>query len=316
MKKHKNANHKYIVANNTDELWGLFVTTIGFQLTSPNVHYPSKDHPSAYWFDPKAGRILHEYQLIYVTKGEGIFQSAHCSPIQVSAGNIIMLFPEEWHTYQPDKKTGWEVYWVGFNGSNIDRLLDHYFFAKNQPVLDIGFYENLIGLYQQGIDVANYQKTAFQPMLAGIVQLLLGSVFYIDKNNSFRDKDVVTRIDQARVLIRENITTDKTLEQIASQLNMSYSWFRRLFKQYTGFSPAQYQLEIKIQKAKELLASTVMPIKEIAYELNFESASYFITFFKSKIGISPKTYRDKVHINPNKQGLFAVKKRYKSISEV
>lgn len=301
MKKHKTAHHKYIVANNTDELWGLFVTTIGLQLTPPDVPYPSKDHPSAYWFDPGTGRILHEYQLIYVTKGEGIFQSAHCGSIKICAGSVIMLFPEEWHTYRPDKKTGWEVYWIGFNGSNIDRLLDNYFFSKSQPVMDIGFNENLIGLYRQGIDIANYQKTAFQAMLAGIAQLLLGAVFYIDKNNSFRDKDVITRIDQARVLIRENIDRGQALEEIASQLNMSYSWFRRLFKQYTGFAPAQYQLEIKIQKAKELLASTAMPVKEIAYELNFESAGYFITFFKSKTGISPKAYRNKVRPNPYKQ---------------
>lgn len=297
MKKNDNDHHKYIVASNTDELWGSFVTTIGFQLTQPNVPYPPKDHPSAYWFDPKRGRTLNEYQLIYVIKGDGIFQSAHCSPVKVTAGNIIMLFPGEWHTYQPDKKSGWVVYWAGFNGVNIDRLLGYSFFSKKQPVLDIGFNEHLIELYRHGIDVANYQRTAFQQMLAGIVQSLLGAVFYIDKNNSFRDKDVVEKIDKARVLIRENVATDQPLEDIAGQLNMSYSWFRRLFKQYTGFAPAQYQLEIKIQKAKELLASTNMSIKEIAYELNFENASYFITFFKSKIKLSPKAYRDKVHAN-------------------
>jgi len=300
LKKRKSSNHKYIVANSTDELWGLFVTTIGVQLTPANVPYPPKDHPSAYWFDPKRGRTLHEYQLIYVIKGEGIFQSAHCSSVRVTAGNIIMIFPGEWHTYQPDKKNGWVVYWAGFNGVNIDRLLDHSFFSKKQSVLDIGFNEHLIELYRQGIDVANYQRTAFQQMLAGIVQLLLGTVFYIDKNNSFRDKGVVKQIDMARVLIRESVATNQTLEDIASQLNMSYSWFRRLFKQYTGFAPAQYQMEIKIQKAKELLASTNMPIKEIAYELNFESAGYFITFFKSKIGISPKAYRNKIHKDPYK----------------
>ena len=298
MRKHENTPHKYIVTNNTDELWGSFVTTIGFQLTPPNVPYPPKDHPSAYWFDPKKGRRLNEYQLIYIIKGEGVFQSAHCNSIKVTAGNIIMLFPDEWHTYQPDKRNGWAVYWAGFNGVNMDRLLDHSFFSKKQPVLDIGFHENLIELYRRGIDIANFQRTAFQQMLAGIVQLMLGTVFYIDKNNSFRDKEVVKQIDMAKVLIRESVaTTHLTFEEIANQLNMSYSWFRRLFKQYTGFAPAQYQLEIKIQKAKELLASTNMSIKEIAYELNFESTSYFITFFKSRIKLSPKAYRDNVNAN-------------------
>ena len=299
MKKRKDSHHKYIVSNNVDEQWGLVVTTIGFQLTSPDVVYPGKNHPSAYWFDPKSGRILHEYQLIYIIKGGGNFQSAHYKKTKVSAGTAIMLFPEEWHTYMPDEKSGWEVYWMGFRGSNIDRLLTFNFFSQHQPVVDVGFNEALLGLYKHGIEVADYQRTAFQPMLAGIAQQILGFVYYIDKNNSFRDKEIVTKIDQARVLIRENLTTDLGLEQIACQLNMSYSWFRRLFKQYTGFAPAQYLLEIKLQKAKEMLAGSTMPIKEIAYELNFETAGYFITFFKAKTGVSPKVYREQVHSSPN-----------------
>jgi AraC-like DNA-binding protein len=67
-----------------------------------------------------------------------------------------------------------------------------------------------------------------------------------------------------------------------------------VFKQYTGFSPAQYQMEIKIQKSKDLLTSTSMPVKEIAFDLNFESVSYFVTFFKSKTGMSPTEYRNDV----------------------
>ncbi|RZM07693.1 MAG: AraC family transcriptional regulator [Pedobacter sp.] len=50
---------------------------------------------------------------------------------------------------------------------------------------------------------------------------------------------------------------------------------------------------VKIQKSKELLTGTSMPVKEIAFNLNFESVSYFITFFKSRTGMSPGEYRSK-----------------------
>jgi AraC-like DNA-binding protein len=53
-------------------------------------------------------------------------------------------------------------------------------------------------------------------------------------------------------------------------------------------------MEIKIQKSKELLTSTIMPVKEIAFDLNFESVNYFVTFFKSKTGMSPTEYQIKV----------------------
>jgi len=205
LKKNKNIHYKYIVANNTDEQWGMVVTTIGVQSTPPNRQYPSKDHPPGYWFSPEFGRVLHEYQLIYATKGTGIFQSSTAGKIQISAGNVIILFPEEWHTYQPESNKGWEAYWIGFRGPNMDLLLRNSFYSRAQPVLDIGFNENIIGLFQQGIDIANYQKSAFQAMLAGIVQLLLGSVYYIHKNNSLKGQEIGINIEQARIMIRENI---------------------------------------------------------------------------------------------------------------
>lgn len=295
MAKQKNKDHKYLVANDADALWGLYVTTIGFQSIRPNINYPPKDHPSAYWFNPSVGRLLHEYQIIYVTRGEGTFQSSSVRSVRVAAGNIILLFPEEWHTFTPLRASGWDAYWIGFNGKNIDQLLSNGFFCRRQPVLDIGFSEQLCGFYEQGIEIANYEKTAFQPMLAGVTHMLLSFIYYAERNNSFRDKDIISKIDQARMMMRNNVLDSQNPEEIALQLNMSYSWFRRIFKQYTGFSPAQYQMEIRLQKAKELLTSTAMAIKEIAYELNFESFSYFVTFFKNRVGISPGEYRNKVH---------------------
>jgi AraC-like DNA-binding protein len=286
---------KYLVANADDDLWGLYATTIGFQSIAPDINYPPKHHPSSYWFNPSAGRVLYEYQLLYITRGEGVFESASCKRVKISAGTIIFLYPEEWHSYRPSLQTGWDEYWIGFKGAAIDRLLQHNFFSKNNPKLNIGFNEQVVALFKQGIEIASFQKIAYQQLLAGITNLLLGHVFYAEKNNAFRDKDIIVQIEKARMLMRDNNHIELTPEKIAEMLNISYSWFRRVFKQYTGFSPVQYQMEIKIQKAKELLTSTTMPVKEISYELNFESISYFVTLFKTKTGFSPMNYRNSVH---------------------
>ena len=70
-------------------------------------------------------------------------------------------------------------------------------------------------------------------------------------------------------------------------------WFRRMFKEYTGVSPAQYQLQQKLLKAKELLTSSSMNISEIAYSLKFENAGQFSTFFKKKEGVTPSGFRER-----------------------
>jgi AraC-like DNA-binding protein len=94
------------------------------------------------------------------------------------------------------------------------------------------------------------------------------------------------------VIILDKLYTAITPEEIALQVNMSYSWFRRLFKQHTGFSPSQYIIELRIQKGKELLTNTDMTSQEIAYEIGFDNPNYFCTLFKKKTGKNPFKYRE------------------------
>jgi len=100
-------------------------------------------------------------------------------------------------------------------------------------------------------------------------------------------------IDRARMLFRSNINNPYSPEEAAKELNVGYSWFRKQFKNYTGLSPGQYYLQLKIEKAKELLTGSNMRIKEISGELNFDSILYFSKMFKGKTGFNPTDYRNR-----------------------
>ena len=93
----------------------------------------------------------------------------------------------------------------------------------------------------------------------------------------------VSGIDREKglfVIKPSGVDYDKlTPEDIAESINMSYSNFRKSFKQYTGIAPHQYMLQLKLSKIKDLLSSTEMSIQDIAMKLNFESADYFSYFF-------------------------------------
>lgn len=285
----------YPTINHTDINWGLVITTIGFQSIPPHSHYPSKDHPSSYLFHPQIGRTLNEYQIMYITKGKGVFASKHFNKLKIEAGTMIFLFPSEWHTFSPNSSTGWDSYWIGFKGNFANNLIQHNFFSKEQPIKEIGFIEQMITLYKQAIFIADQEKTSFQQALSGIAINILGLTYYTLKNNLFTDDRIVKNIQKAQFIMREHPEKDIAPVEIASSINMSYSWFRRMFKKYTGLSPAQYQLQIRIQKAKELLTNSTIPIKEIASILNFTSYDYFISSFKSKTGETPAEFRNKSH---------------------
>ena len=61
-------NIKYFNISQTDEAWGLVVTTIGYQPVPPHSSYPLSQHPESHVFDPENGRVLKEYQLIIYRK--------------------------------------------------------------------------------------------------------------------------------------------------------------------------------------------------------------------------------------------------------
>jgi AraC-like DNA-binding protein len=288
----KNAIHiKYLLTTAQDLRWGITVNSVGFQHIAPFQPYPPANHPTRYLFSAEKGRILDEYQLLYITRGKGEFRSKNCKKLKIEEGHMFLLFPGEWHTYHPDKATGWDEYWIGFDGKNMDNLVKSEFFSRQYPVFSVGVSAQIGQLYEWAIAVAKTQKAGFQQMLAGYVNLLIGYAYSYDRQSKFEELRIVTHINKAKMIIMENLCTPITPQMIAERLNMSYSWFRRIFKQYMGISPAQYIIEIKIQKSKELLTNTSMPSKEIAFEMGFDNPDYFCTIFKKKTGFSPLGYR-------------------------
>lgn len=105
-----------------DRKFGLWVNTVGYQSIPPDSPYPLKEHPSGYFFNAEKGRVLREYQLVYITKGRGLFSSDSTPEKQVCKGRLMVLFPGQWHTYRPLRQTGWTEYYIGFEGPAIDAI--------------------------------------------------------------------------------------------------------------------------------------------------------------------------------------------------
>ena len=70
----------YLTVNELDTEWGLTVHSIGYQEIKPHTIYPPRDrnHSTEHMFNPEKGRILDEYQLIYIVDGQGVFESRSC----------------------------------------------------------------------------------------------------------------------------------------------------------------------------------------------------------------------------------------------
>ena len=284
---------KYMLANERDSLWGLTVTTIGYEEIGPDDSYPTKGHADGYYFELERGRVLPEYQLLYIPEGEGVFHSASVKEVRLREGDMFLLFPGEWHSYHPIGK-GWKSYWIGFKGINMDDRVRAGFLSPSKPIYHVGFSDSIVHLYKKAYDAATEEAAYSQQLMAGIVNHLIGMMYSLERNIELmsRSQIHVDMINRARLRIREQLESSLTIQQVAEELGVSYSNFRKLFKEHTGFSPAVYQQDLRLQRAKELLSTTDLSIKEIAYRLNFESPDYFSSKFKAKTGRRPSELRN------------------------
>ena len=98
-------------------------------------------------------------------------------------------------------------------------------------------------------------------------------------------------MDKAVTYFHSNYNLSINIEDYAKQHGMSVSWFIRNFKDYTGATPAQYILSLRISNAQSLLESTTYNITEIASIVGYDNPLYFSRLFKKHCGVSPKEFR-------------------------
>ncbi len=284
---------KYLLATERDAEWGLTISTVGREEIAPREEYPTKGHADGYYFDLQKGRTLDEYQLLYQPEGEGVFRSAHLPETKIKAGDIFLLFPDEWHTYHPSGTKGWKSYWIGFKGKNIDDRVKAGFLSPEKPIYHVGFSNEILALYEEAYKTAQEEAAYSQQTLAGIVNHLIGTMYSLERNIVLnKNTQHIDLINKGRLRIRETLEEAVSIQDISQELGISYSSFRKLFKEYTGMAPAMYQQSLRLQRAKELLSTTDESIKEIAYRLNFESPDYFSAKFKNQTGMKPSDFRN------------------------
>jgi transcriptional regulator GlxA family with amidase domain len=99
------------------------------------------------------------------------------------------------------------------------------------------------------------------------------------------------RIYRAIRLMTADLRREIQFDELAQSLNLSASRLRHLFKHEMGLSPVQYLKAQRMQKARELLETTFLNVKEVMLQVGVKDTSNFIKGFKQAFGLSPSQYR-------------------------
>lgn len=243
------------------------------------------------------GRI--DYQLIYVASGKAHFYFEDREEV-VTAGHMVLYRPKEIQKYVYYGTDQTEVYWVHFTGSDVKNILRQYGISDNMHVFYCGALLEYQSLFRLMIQELQMCREDYQELLAMMLRHILILIHRQMNNVKKIDSGFMTEeIDLAVTYFNEHYNTDICIEEYAASRHMSTSWFIRNFRKYTGFTPMQYILEIRISNAESLLEATEYNITEISRIVGYENPLYFSRLFKKSKGLSPSEYRKRIKTVPS-----------------
>lgn len=256
----------------------LFITDIG--------HFPeAKGH---YIYRPEGAA---EHILIHCTSGNGIVKIDDKS-FRMSANTAIIIEAGKPHLYYADTETPWSIYWMHFDGKKSKSFKNIFNFIinienKHQEINNdrIFMFEELYQTLEKGYDIRNLEYSSC------CLWRYISSFRYTDLFGNVDKNGSLDKLDHAIEYMKENVSKNPSLKEIADTIGLSPSHFGRMFKAKTGYSTNRYLILLKMQLACKLLDYSDMSIKEISYELGFFDQYHFSKYFSRHIGMPPSKYR-------------------------
>lgn len=279
------------------ELCASIRTTIDqyFQFTvTIAVSHPRKDYANLNRSYQEADRLM-DYRLL-MGSNITIFDQDVDGAIRRSSSVLI----------ETQKRIGTSIAQGDFESANIhlDAMVDLLPRYVQTSEAVFGLFAHLIGeiyrfVHEMGHETQDifeqdlYKELYRKHSLDEVRSWLSESVFTTIKSNmaSLNVSKQKVLVQQMTAYIDEHLETDLSLQQVADQFNVSTYQVSRAFKEDKEINFINYVIELRMNKAKEWLVHTDMPIKEIAERLRYTSVHNFARIFKKTTGFPPGQYR-------------------------
>jgi AraC-like DNA-binding protein len=123
---------------------------------------------------------------------------------------------------------------------------------------------------------------------------------------------VDTRVEKIIQMMRDDVRGELSLADFAQAVNLSVWRLSHVFKSEVGMPPMRYLRLLRMERAKVLLESSFLSVKEIAFQVGLNDESHFVRDFKSSYGFSPALYRSHFKSNGNGNGHGHEKEEHKA----
>jgi len=294
-----NATFTYLPVPEIVNLLGLYVTGAGTDVVPAGANYPQQNHPELYHFSWHTGRILPEFQFVFIAEGSGKFESKETGLQEIKPGTFMMLFPDVWHRYRPNTETGWTEYWISLGGDLLFQWCQRGLFSADRPLTTLRAPDNTVQKYREVIDFVMKHPEQDAPMLTAHAMALIANALErphtpFGSSNASEDADRSDDplVTEALRIIWNNSHQRVSVNMIAKQVQVTRRTLERHFKKHLGRTLLQELVACRIQRAKRLLKETHVPIKYVAYAAGFSSLPNLCKVFRREVGTTPGSFRE------------------------
>lgn len=260
-----------IPSTHLDEAWGLYVSAVASGEDQPGL-------PPGRW------------RLRWVVRGAAILVAPGRRRQRVEAGDVVLSSASSGGNLVPDPDQTCRIHQVDFGGAWMERWEEAGFFGVLPRVIRAGFDESLLGLLVKLMELAKAPGPDSGRLMAGVLGNLLARLECANRTGSELGRKQGL-IQDAYRLLGDPERSRMGLETFSGDLGVSYSWFRRSFRNHTGLTPQRYRLLQQLDRACQLLSDTSLPVGTIAERLGFSSQAYFARRFRKETGFSPTVWR-------------------------
>lgn len=211
---------------------------------------------------------------------------------EVRPGQVILIPPGIPHVYRANETDPWSISWIHFTGEETRALINSLGATRTSPLLYVPDIRLMKEVFEEVYATLNYHYSD-AGLLAMTSELLRMFASIKLHHGHFRRQrqTVEDRVMTTQTFMKRHLDMSLTLAELANQSGQSVPYYSKIFKEKTNQSPMAWFIQLKIQKACELLDRTELSIRDIAARLGYEDPYYFSRIFKKVQGRSPARYR-------------------------
>ncbi|MBY0758167.1 AraC family transcriptional regulator [Sellimonas caecigallum] len=270
----------------------LYLTRCGIQACKPN-----------YCWGPK---LRPQYHMHFILDGNGFFEIDH-HIYHLKKGQIFLIPPNTMSRYYADGNDPWTYAFISFQGNKASQYMEQAGFSASPYIRDCvvdpeeyaAIVRQMLKTHQLTITNELQRVSLLFSMFSKLTSSYHASdSSYIQKSHDYLPE---TYFEHALQYIHINYGKNIHIQDIADYIGITRSYLFYIFNKKLQMSPKKYLLNYRIEKAKTMLSSTDIFIKDIAHHVGYEDSLAFSKVFRNATGYSPSAYRNYKAGVPEKQ---------------